>query len=730
MRKKQTSAGLTVNAISGTHVVLLGLNLSDAKRKGCLGFAIQREDHTEDERIWMRGMKTFEATLPFPDLGEQVSTREHPVQTFLWADYSAKPGYDYTYTVVPLYGTPKSLTDGDAVGVRVQTEPEFGQRHSVFFNSGAAASQEYARKFKNRYPSEVGPRAYVWLSRGLLEALLAFISRAQGDSYGIYGAVYEFQWGAVLEALKEVAGTGARVRIIFDAIPGEQKPRQKNIDAITDAKIKGLTIERAKGTLMHNKFFVLTKNDKPVAVWTGSTNLTENGIFGHSNCGHIVEDKDVAAAYLNYWQQLKGDPTTAEGKDWIEEQNPVPPNPWSEETTPVFSPHRGLGALDWYGEIAGGAKRGLFMTFAFGMHKNFQQVYEQNDGVLRFALMEKEGNGVGLAQGKIDIRRIRRLPNAIVALGNSLPLAKGTLMHNKFFVLTKNDKPVAVWTGSTNLTENGIFGHSNCGHIVEDKDVAAAYLNYWQQLKGDPTTAEGKDWIEEQNPVPPNPWSEETTPVFSPHRGLGALDWYGEIAGGAKRGLFMTFAFGMHKNFQQVYEQNDGVLRFALMEKEGNGVGLAQGKIDIRRIRRLPNAIVALGNSLPLNAFDRWLKELPKPTPNAHVKWIHTKYMLVDPLSDEPTVVTGSANWSGASTDKNDENMLVIRNHQRVADIYLGEFMRLYTHFAFREAVKIARDNGEEWLPKYLEPKAADWQKNYFALGDPRSLRRLYFAGL
>lgn len=44
------------------------------------------------------------------------------------------------------------------------------------------------------------------------------------------------------------------------------------------------------------------------------------------------------------------------------------------------------------------------------------------------------------------------------------------MMHNKFFVLTENNKPIAVWTGSTNLTENGIFGHSNCGHVVEDAD--------------------------------------------------------------------------------------------------------------------------------------------------------------------------------------------------------------------------------------------------------------------
>jgi hypothetical protein len=49
--------------------------------------------------------------------------------------------------------------------------------------------------------------------------------------------------------------------------------------------------------------------------------------------------------------------------------------------------------------------------------------------------------------------------------------------------------------------------------------------------------------------------------------------------------------------------------------------------------------------------------------------------------------------------------MLVIRNDTRVADIYVGEFMRLYSHYAFREAAKRTLENGEdpkEWHPSDL----------------------------
>ena len=67
--------------------------------------------------------------------------------------------------------------------------------------------------------------------------------------------------------------------------------------------------------------------------------------------------------------------------------------------------------------------------------------------------------------------------------------------------------------------------------------------------------------------------------------------------------------------------------------------------------------------------------------------YIHDKFMLVDPLGDDPVVVTGSANFSRPSQSANDENMIVIRGNQRVADIYFGEFMRIFDHLYSRYIV-------------------------------------------
>jgi phosphatidylserine/phosphatidylglycerophosphate/cardiolipin synthase-like enzyme len=555
VRRRKKHGGLTVNAVGGTHVVFFGVDLAASKRAGCRGFGFKRFDHTEGDTIWLRGLKTFQETEPYPAVGEQFSTLHHPIQGFQWADYSAKPGTTYTYTVVALYGDPASLQQRISVEVEITTETEAGAVHSAFFNRGSVATQEYARRFQNQPPNVAGPGAYQWLSRGLLEAFVAFLGRA-GAGWEVHGACYEFQWPEALAAVRAAHQRGAKVHVIFD----DMGPAQKNTDAIAAAHIKALCRGRVHGKLMHNKFFVLSKNGVPNAVWTGSTNLTENGIFGHANVGHIVEDAAVAQAFREYWDRLWADP-------------------------PVKAPYR---------------------------------------------------------------------------------------------------------------TAN-----------------------------------------EQASPAPPQPWNATTTAVFSP-RGteLDSLQWYAEIAQAAKQGLFMTFAFGMNQKFQDVYRTDDEILRMALMEKEwGNPKTKAAEMQALQQIRNRRNVVVAVGNRIVTNSFDRWLAEMSRLDPDVHVYWVHTKFMLVDPLGPRPIVVTGSANFSKASTDTNDENMLVIRGDKRIADIYFGEYLRLYTHYAFREAVKIYTEkkqhgSPEDWKPQFLV-NGDSWMDPYFDPHDrsARDTRRKYFGG-
>ena len=237
-----------------------------------------------------------------------------------------------------------------------------------------------------------------------------------------------------------------------------------------------------------------------------------------------------------------------------------------------------------------------------------------------------------------------------------------------------------------------------------------------------------------QTPAPATAFDQGAAPVFSPRANLNALKWYGTLAGSAQGALLMTFAFGMNATFQAVYGKTDKVLRVGLMEKEWNGPNKETQIAAIRKLQALPNVVIAIGNRIPLNGFDRWLGELDRITNHVNVHWIHLKFMLVDPLSDHPIVVTGSANFSDASTSTNDENMLVIKDNKRVADIYLGEYMRLYSHYAFREAVAIFLRNNPHAKPEDLTQgfliEKGDWTTSYLDPKDRsgRLARRLYFA--
>ena len=100
---------LPVDAIAGTHVVLFGINLEKTVRQGVLGFGIQRKDLTKNEApVWLQGFKSFKQSRLPP--GKIVSTKEHPIQAFLWGDYTAPKDHEYEYRIVTMRGEPGNLS--------------------------------------------------------------------------------------------------------------------------------------------------------------------------------------------------------------------------------------------------------------------------------------------------------------------------------------------------------------------------------------------------------------------------------------------------------------------------------------------------------------------------------------------------------------------------------------------------------------------------------------------
>jgi hypothetical protein len=275
------------------------------------------------------------------------------------------------------------------------------------------------------------------------------------------------------------------------------------------------------------------------------------------------------------------------------------------------------------------------------------------------------------------------------------------IAHNKFMVrVAGGHEPTEVWTGSTNLSLGGLAGQTNVGHWVRDPAVATVFRSYWDLLGTDPGGRRGQPAGEVRRanaafraavtaltPAPPTGragLAVGTSVVFSPRSDLTALDLYTRLLDADTTSWAgMTLAFGVPKHIRAALLDNTAAdhVTFLLLESADGG----RPRLTARQ-----NLYTAWGTSLP-DGLHRWTRELtgPRLGLNSHVFYIHSKFLLSDPLGADPVVVTGSANFSTASTTDNDENMLIIRGERRVADIYFTEFNRLFNHYYFRSVTEI-----------------------------------------
>jgi hypothetical protein len=80
MRVKVVQSPFQALAVAGNHVVLLGWDVPEAlvRDQGIVGFSISRLRHEDEERVWLRGMKTFASTEGSLVPGATVSSFWHP----------------------------------------------------------------------------------------------------------------------------------------------------------------------------------------------------------------------------------------------------------------------------------------------------------------------------------------------------------------------------------------------------------------------------------------------------------------------------------------------------------------------------------------------------------------------------------------------------------------------------------------------------------------------------
>ena len=472
MRTRNTSAkGLTVQAVAGTYVVLLGFDLAPQDRTGLLGFAVQRSDQAGD--TWLSGGITFPNMTAGPN-GEK-GTNIFPIQKFRWGDFTAQPG---------------SLEAGDSVTVDVQMQDPLhvgSDGHQVHFNRFAAASQAYVNLFGDKDPTQVpGGAALRWLSRGLEESLLAFIGRASDETYSLHLSVYEFQKNNFLDALRQAVDRNVKVEIIYDAIPGPTGPRVANQAAIQTHQLDAVCHPRTNiPSISHNKFMVLSQNGQPLAVWTGSTNFTDGAIYGQANVGHAIEDKELAATYLHIHQALLHDPDQATSRNNAEQFSPVPPAA-TPSLYPIFSPRSTMVAIDTLAQLIHNAQNLVCFTAPFGLDQKLNDALDDpQNKFLAFGLLNTPDNKVVASH-----RTTKDLFAAVDHIKTKLDQFQaeslhhqGVYVHTKYMLIDPLSSAPIVVTGSANFSKNSSENNDeNQLVITHQSEVVDVYLSEFMRM--------------------------------------------------------------------------------------------------------------------------------------------------------------------------------------------------------------------------------------------------------
>jgi phosphatidylserine/phosphatidylglycerophosphate/cardiolipin synthase-like enzyme len=524
MKASLTQNGLTLRIIAGTHNAILGIDLQENKRKGCLGFSIKRTDlgpaskpFAADQRLtrYLPNMLRFPSDTLDPATNP-ITTERAPLQKFRWGDYTLHPASTYRFRVVPQYGKPGNLTTrdelSDGVEVEVTTEDPASQEAAVFFNRAAAASNAFNRKFPNVTTldddSPDAKAARTWLSNGLEEAVLAYLAQATDKSFALHAAIYEFQKPELLQGLKDAVGRGVEVKVVYHHRKTNDKDTtaDKNDAAIKNAGLEDIVTPRKadpQAAIMHNKFVVLLKETNgqlvPQAVWTGSTNWTDGGIYGQLNVGHAIYDAEVAATYEEYFKLLHADSDASTMKHALASLTSVSLLlPGEHKVVPIFSPQSTDTMLHLYANLCDNAKC-LLVSAPFALSPIIlTALTKKKDEVLRFLLLDKEGS---LGKGE-EVHVIEGDPSDSIAIATTLssPLHDfqgkllegkesfhhaGIHIHSKIIAVDPFGSDPIIVTGSANFSMNSTeVNDSNSlvirGHTAVADIYAAEFMRMFE----------------------------------------------------------------------------------------------------------------------------------------------------------------------------------------------------------------------------------------------------------
>lgn len=480
-----------VKAYAGTNGVLLAIDLAEHRRKGLLGFAIEKQQGSKPWLFLFNSLTFPGKAHTFPQFRATPSDTA-PLQKFRWADYAVNPGVTIHYRIHLAYGTADAPQLGEFLEVTLTTDNGLPADQNVIFNRAVAASQAFQRKFADldallsankKLPIEAWPDApRQWLENGLLARLLGFIERAEDGQWALDIAIYEYQLKVIVDAVNAAFERGVKVRVLYHAQPDEDTTalNEASLEKIPAANKRG----RVTHNIFHNKFMVLSRLDaagqpQPEAVLCGSTNFTANGVYRQANVVHVLDDARVSASYLQTFEQVWAAPADVGAtREWLTENNPMQPE---QSLFAGFSPRSGQGDLREFVDIINAAKKDLLFVTAFALPDEVLNALLglPHDDILRYGLQ----NTVSRITGVHADRTAQFAATALLNTGlegwlkENMKGQKGNLLvHTKAIVVDFTTDTPTIISGSHNLSAAASNGNDENYLIIRgDTDLADRY---------------------------------------------------------------------------------------------------------------------------------------------------------------------------------------------------------------------------------------------------------------
>ncbi|KAA9327521.1 T9SS type A sorting domain-containing protein [Hymenobacter busanensis] len=277
-------------------------------------------------------------------------------------------------------------------------------------------------------------------------------------------------------------------------------------------------------------------------------------------------------------------------------------------------------------------------------------------------------NAVNAAHARgVQVRVVYENDNANVSmtsLNAAIPRVGRTttqnIMHNKFVVIdanSTNPNQPWVWTGSTNWTSAQLSTDRNNAILIQDQSLARVYSMEFNEMWGGGTQA---------------------TALFG-SRKTDNTPHYLNIGGKLVESWFSP-TDNVNGRLIDLIKTADNDMHVATMLITQSDIGRAiRDQIQLKGIAACSEVLVNDTSSAGSGAIFRTIKQaIGNRVEYFSLNGImHHKYIIVDAgaSQSDPTVFTGSHNWSLSANTENDENTLIVHD-ARVVNQYYQEFHR------------------------------------------------------